>query len=396
MSVGETLLSAYGAATGLLTPASGLLLRGRLRRGKEDPERIGERSGQPGRARPEGPVAWLHGASVGESLAVLPLVERLAARGFFVVLTTGTVSSARLLAPRLPPGAVHQFVPLDLAPFMRRFLDHWRPALVMLAESELWPNLMAAVARRAIPLVLVNARLSARSYARWRRARPLIGAMLGRTALCLAQTAADAERFGRLGAARVEVTGHLKFDAPAPSAEPARVAEFMSWLGDRFRAARSAVRPWPIGPRRSACRCSADPTIRCCGPARPFTWPTRWARWACSTGSPRWCSWASRWAGAAAARTRSNRPSSATPFCTYVGNFTDIYHGLDEAGGAVSLADGAALADALAVLLADRLRRDAMKRAAGRFAASQGGATDRVMAAIAPFCRTVLTREPAH
>ncbi len=369
---------------------------------------------------------------MGESLAVLPLVERLAARGFFVVMTTGTVSSARLLAPRLPPGAVHQFVPLDLAPFMRRFLDHWRPALVMLAESELWPNLMAAVAGRAIPLVLVNARLSARSYARWRRARPLIGAMLGRTALCLAQTAADAERFGRLGAARVEVTGHLKFDAPAPSAEPARVAEFMSWLGNRPAwvaasthaeeedavlaahgrvAARFPTLLTIVVPRRT----ERGPALADRATALGLPVQRRSDSPVLQPGTAVYVAdtmgevglfyrvaevvFMGKSLGGSRGGQNPIEPAklgNAVLHGTHVGNFTDIYRGLDEAGGAVSLTDGAALADTLAVLLADRPRRDAMKRAAERFAASQGGATDRVMAAIDPFCRTVLTREPAH
>ena len=140
-------LAAYRLVTRTLGPLTGPLLSWRLARGKEDPERIAERRGAPGRARPDGALVWLHGASVGEAFSLLPLVERLTRAGRNVLITTGTVTSAALLARRLPPGAFHQFVPLDAPQFMRRFFAHWRPDVVLIAESELWPNLIVEAAR---------------------------------------------------------------------------------------------------------------------------------------------------------------------------------------------------------------------------------------------------------
>lgn len=217
------LIRLYRAGTWLATPFIGLFLARRLKRGKEDPARLRERYGHASAARPRGPLVWLHGASVGEMIAVLPLIERLRGRGFQVLFTSGTLTSARLARSRLPPDVPHQFVPLDSPLFLRRFLKHWRPDLVLLVESELWPNLIVEVNARGIPLVLVNARMSPTSFASWQRISGSVGALLARVDLCLAQGPDDGERLKKLGAPRVTVTGNLKFDAPPP---PVDIAAF--------------------------------------------------------------------------------------------------------------------------------------------------------------------------
>jgi 3-deoxy-D-manno-octulosonic-acid transferase len=149
-----------------------LLLVRRVKRGKENPARLAERYGQASLPRPSGPMIWLHGASVGEMLAVMPLIERLRAKDFAILMTSGTVTSAALAERRLPAGALHQFIPFDAPRFVGRFLDHWRPDLALFVESDLWPNLILACRDRAIPMILVNGRVSERSFSRWRsRAR---------------------------------------------------------------------------------------------------------------------------------------------------------------------------------------------------------------------------------
>ena len=135
----------------------------RLRRGKEDPRRVGERRGLTGLARPPGPLVWLHGASVGEAAVLLPFVERIARAGATALVTSGTVTSAAMLAQRLPPGALHQYAPLDSPLFVRRFLKHWRPDAALVAESELWPNMIVELKRAGLPLAMVNGRISERS-----------------------------------------------------------------------------------------------------------------------------------------------------------------------------------------------------------------------------------------
>ncbi len=213
------LLSGYRLATALLEPAAAGLLVWRRRRGKEDPTRFAERRGYPGVRRPDKTLVWLHGASVGETVTLLPLVETLKRRGLAVLVTSGTVTSARLLAARLPAGVIHQYLPLDVPRYMRRFLDYWRPEIGLICESEIWPNLMIEAKKRAVPLVLVNARMSARSYKRWYKAPQTSRYLLSCFECCLAQSQGDAERLAQLGAPRVSVAGNLKFDVPAPPAD---------------------------------------------------------------------------------------------------------------------------------------------------------------------------------
>lgn len=229
------LLAVYRTACRLGGPLIAAQLRRRVRRQKEDPARLGERLGWPGLARPPGPLVWLHGASVGESLSVLPLIDGLLARwpGLEVLVTTGTVTSARLMAERLPPRARHQFVPVDQPAAWRRFLEHWRPDAAVLVESELWPNLILEARARGIPLALVNARMSERSFRRWRRLPGVAARLLGAFEVCLAQSEADRARFAALGAQEVRAPGNLKLAAaPLPvdleALEPLRTA-----IGDR-------------------------------------------------------------------------------------------------------------------------------------------------------------------
>ncbi len=219
------------------------LLAVRTARGKEDRTRRGERFGKPSRPRPEGPLVWVHAASVGELTAVLPLVEEIVARGIATVVTTGTVTSARVAAERLPAGAVHQFVPLDVAPYLSRFLDAWRPAAALFVESEVWPVALAETAKRGIPRIVVNARLSARSFRRWKKLPATAAAMFGSVDLVLAQSAEDGERFARLGAAMVEVTGNLKFDGAPPPADAAERAAFDGALSGRPRWVAASTHP---------------------------------------------------------------------------------------------------------------------------------------------------------
>jgi 3-deoxy-D-manno-octulosonic-acid transferase len=236
-------LHAYRRLAAAATPLVPAVLASRLKQGKEHPQRLAERRGESGVPRPAGPLIWAHGASVGEMLAIIPLVESLCARGFGVLITSGTMTSARLAERRLPPDAVHQFVPLDAPSYLRRFLDHWRPNLVLLAESDLWPNRIMACADRAIPMILVNGRLSERSFVRWRYVPKTIGALLSRFDLCLAQSEPDAERLSTLGAPRVSVTGNLKLDVPAPPVDAQKLAAMRAAVGKRPLIAAASTHP---------------------------------------------------------------------------------------------------------------------------------------------------------
>lgn len=236
-------LSLYRSATRVATPLASRLLAVRLTRGKEHPARLTERRGEPSEPRARGPLIWLHAASVGEMLAVVPLIERIRAQDFAVLVTSGTVTSASLAEHRLPEGVVHQFVPLDAPPFVRRFLDHWRPDIALFVESDLWPNLILGCAARKIPLILVNGRVSERSFGRWRLIPGAIAALLGRFDLCLAQSPANAQRFSRLGAPHVSSTGNLKLDVPAPPVDRPTLHRFHALIGLRAVVAAASTHP---------------------------------------------------------------------------------------------------------------------------------------------------------
>ena len=228
-------LVAYTAMTRALAPAVPLLLRRREERGKEDPARRGERFGRASLPRPAGPLVWIHAASVGESLSVLPLIDRLIAMadGLHVLVTTGTVTSAKLMRERLPANAMHQFVPLDHPGYCARFLDHWRPDLGVWVESEFWPNLIVEADRHGVPLALVNARITERSFRNWRRAPRFIAGLLSRFRLLMAQDGASAARLRELGAENVADPGNIKHDAAPLPHDPSALAALRAGIGSR-------------------------------------------------------------------------------------------------------------------------------------------------------------------
>lgn len=228
-------LGLYRAVSDALSPAIPYWLNARVKRGKEEPARLGERFGRAGRARPDGPLVWIHGASVGESLSALPIIDRLQARfpNACVLVTTGTVTSAKLLSQRLPDGTFHQFVPLDTTRAVTRFLDHWKPDAALFMESELWPNLLLRTAERGIPMALLNARMSEGSFNRWLRARGPAKVMLSVFDLCLAQDTDIVGRLESLGARNVSIIGNLKYAAPPLSFDESALEELQGMIGTR-------------------------------------------------------------------------------------------------------------------------------------------------------------------
>ncbi len=224
----------YSLATHLIEPAAPLLLRTRLMRGKEDAARMEEKLGHGCAARPDGRLVWIHAASVGESLSVLPLIERLAVEaGTAILVTTSTRTSAGIMAQRLPGNALHQYAPLDGPRCVRRFLDRWRPDAALWVESELWPNLLTETRRRGIPTALVNGRMSPRSFARWRRVPSLARIMIAGFDVVLAQSEADGARLTALGAHRVTTAGDLKATVPALAVDAESLARVTAAIADR-------------------------------------------------------------------------------------------------------------------------------------------------------------------
>jgi len=229
-------IRAYRALTRYAAPLfAPLMLAWRIRIGKEEPARRSERYGKASLPRPSGFLVWFHAASVGEANAVLPVIEGIAGEHpeVHLLLTTGTVTSANLVRKRLPKGAVHQYVPLDNQDYVRRFLEHWKPDLAIFVESEIWPNLVLETHALAIPLVLVNGRMSFRSFRRWRYRPGLSKPLFSAFNLVLAQNERMAQRFTALGTPRVVPVGNLKADAPPPPVDLAGHKTFSAALAGR-------------------------------------------------------------------------------------------------------------------------------------------------------------------
>ncbi len=230
-------LPLYAAAMTLAAPSLRRHLVKRAKRGKEIPARLDERRGIERAPRPQGKLIWLHAASVGETMSILPVIHEIGrlAPAVNVLLTTGTVTSAALFAQRaaeLGPNVRHRFVPLDVPAWAANFLHHWRPDAAGFVESELWPNLLGIAHERGVKLMLVNARLSPRSLKAWSRLPGAARAVLSVISEVQAQSEADAARFRALGAANVTAPGNLKFAAPALPADAAELARLQALIGD--------------------------------------------------------------------------------------------------------------------------------------------------------------------
>ncbi|MFA4994908.1 MAG: 3-deoxy-D-manno-octulosonic acid transferase [Bdellovibrionales bacterium] len=212
------LLKLYRFLTILCEPLVRAYLRVRMSRGREDKERFAERFGYASKPRPRGRVIWCHAASVGEASSLLLLIEKIHGQypNMSIVLTTGTVTAARMVEKRLPEYALHQYAPVDLVSSVKRFLDTWQPTLAIWIESELWPNMLSALRMRSITAILLNARMSDKSFRNWYRFKGFAQELLSTFRLCLAQTEADKSRFIALGARPVKCVGNLKYVSMPP------------------------------------------------------------------------------------------------------------------------------------------------------------------------------------
>ncbi|HET7412910.1 MAG TPA: glycosyltransferase N-terminal domain-containing protein, partial [Pararhizobium sp.] len=226
-------LTSYRWAGAAIYPFVGTYLAYRAARGKEERPRRNERYGHASAPRPAGPLVWFHAASVGETNAVIPLIKEVRRRGIGVVLTTGTVTSAAIARQRLNGYVIHQYVPLDLKPAIARFLDYWRPDLAVIAESEIWPMTILELGARRMPQVLVNGRLSDRSFKSWSKRPGFADALFENLSHVVAQSELDAERFRRLGAHSVTVSGNLKVDVSAPVCDRDELQRLKDEIGGR-------------------------------------------------------------------------------------------------------------------------------------------------------------------
>src|SRR5712672_153942 len=413
-------LRVYRKLSSAIVPLAPALINRRLKLGKEDPERVGERRGVSADVRPVGPLVWIHGASVGEVLASAALIEKLRALNLRILLTSGTVTSAAIVAKRFPPDVIHQYVPYDSPRFVARFLDHWRPSLALFIESDLWPNLILLSAARRLPMVLINGRMSQRSFPRWRRVSNTISALLGTFDVCLAQSQTDAERFSVLGCRNVVTTGNLKLDLPAPPADPAKLDRLMAVTRGRpiivaasthpgeeeilLEAHRSLARFFPsllsvIVPRhpdRGAAVASlvAASGLRVALRSREELPTATSDIYVADTMGELGLFY--RFApivfmGGSLVAHGGQNPIEAVKLGAsivhgpHVFNFTDVYEALDSAGGARRAETQEVLVKQLGQLLADPAARELSVGAAERVVGQLGGALNRTLVALEPY-----------
>ena len=225
----------YRTLTDIGSPLIRLYLDKRRRQGREDAARFHERLGQAVVARPMGKLVWCHAASVGEAASLLAVIAAVRAQNpaLNVLVTTGTVTSARMLADRLPAGVIHQYIPVDRIPYVRGFLNHWQPDLAVWIESELWPNMLAEIKARNIPAVLLNGRMSENSFHNWRYVGGWARDILSTFSLCLAQTSGEVLRFSALGAKNVRSVGNLKYAAKQLPYDEGALAQLTQSIGNR-------------------------------------------------------------------------------------------------------------------------------------------------------------------
>ncbi len=378
--------------------------------------------GRAGQPRPAGPLVWVHAASVGESLSVLPLIERIgsALPAAHVLVSTATVTSARLMEERLSAAALHQYAPADTPVAVRRFLDHWRPDLALWVESELWPNMIAGTAARRVPMVLVNGRVSKTSAARWNRFPRTARRLLDAFSLCLAQDESQAARLTALGAPNVKCVGNLKWAAPPLPASEADLAALEKACSGRpmWLAASTHPREEEIAAathERLGAACPGLLTVIV--PRHPERGPeiarmlrarglTVARRHAGETPTPETEVYLADTLGELGLFYRlagivlvggslvphgghnplePARLGCALVFGCHMENFAEIAGAIATAGGGEAVADESALGDSLAALLSDETERSRRAEAAARVAAAHAGILDDVFTEIAPY-----------
>jgi 3-deoxy-D-manno-octulosonic-acid transferase len=425
-------LHVYRALMTAAAPLAGILLSHRLKHGKEDPRRLAERRGESTVARPAGPLVWVHGASVGEVAAIIPLVERIASKEFKVLVTSGTVGSAKLCEQRLPAGVIHQFVPWDTPRFVARFLDHWKPNLALFTESDLWPNTIVMSHERRIPLILINGRLSERSFNRWRYAPATIGALLRRFDLCLAQSPAYATRYRDLGARSIATTGNLKLDVPEPPADRDNLQALQSAIGGRTTIAAASTHAGEeiaLVDMHGKLRHSFPQLLTLIAPRHPDRGP-RIVEIASAAGLSASLRSQGRlpdgktdiyvvdtlgelglvyrlapivFVGGSLATHGGQNPvepiklGAAVLHGPHVWNFAEIYAALDAAHGAEQVTDGGRLTVRVGAWLTDAAERVKVAASARETVTQLAGALDRTLAALDPYFMQIrVVRQDGH
>ncbi len=226
-------LTLYRIGATLLEPFAPILVRNRVKSGKERPERSGERFGRTNLARPGGALIWMHGASVGESRLLLDLFEALRTQrpDAYALVTTQTTTSADMIAASAPQHVIHQMAPVDGPRAVTRFLQHWRPDAAVFAEGEIWPNMLLGLKRGRIPAVMANARMTTRSIDSWNSRKSSARALFGAFQFIGAADRQTAEGLGRATGHEITTVGNLKMAARITPPPQDKVVPFVKAIG---------------------------------------------------------------------------------------------------------------------------------------------------------------------
>ncbi len=203
----------YRILINLVLIISPLIILFRLFKKKEDFFRFKEKLGFFTKDRSKGKLIWFHGASVGEFQSVLPLLEKLekSKKISQILITTNTLSSSKIISKIKLKKISHQFFPIDNNLIVKRFIDHWRPSIALFIDSEIWPNMLVNLSTQKIPIVLINARITKKSYKRWNKIKNFSKIIFNKFNLCLSSNKETVRFLKKLGAKKVKYFGNLKY-----------------------------------------------------------------------------------------------------------------------------------------------------------------------------------------
>lgn len=228
------LLKIYKILNIILSPLIVLIIIYRIYKKKEDRVRVGERFGFASKARPKGKLLWIHAASIGETISALPFIDACNKElDYKILLTTGTVTSARIAKKNLPKNVIHQYVPIENYFAIRKFLSHWQPQLAVFIESEFWPCL-AHEASKICKVISLNTRISDSAYKNWHSFRALFKAILSCFTAFMPQSLEDKAKLENLGFKNVKYIGNLKYSVPNLPCDLNELSDFKNQIKNRI------------------------------------------------------------------------------------------------------------------------------------------------------------------
>ena len=203
----------YRMLTNLVFVFSPIIILIRLLKKKEHPVRFREKFGFYSKKRINGKLIWIHGASVGEILSVIPLIEKLENNKKIkqILITSNTLSSSKVLSSLKLKKTIHQFFPIDTNYHSQKFLNYWGPSSAFFIDSEIWPNMITNVKKKSIPLILINARITKKSFKKWKIFFIDSKEIFKKFDLCLASNLKSLKYLKLLGAKKIKYIGNLKF-----------------------------------------------------------------------------------------------------------------------------------------------------------------------------------------